>query len=189
MARGLSIAAKVALGADPLRIVHLLELELDEPTGTIRLTDSPTEIQWEGATYYRGGNLLGFSDIEESAALMVNQLTVSLAGVDQTLIALVLQENYLDRTLRIRRGFLNETTRALETVEPFFEGRVNQPAVAEDPPAGTSTVSLTAADGWIDFERAPGRQTNHEQQQALFPGDRGFECAAQTYQDLPWGTL
>lgn len=176
-----------ALAQDAVLIDHLVEFELDEPTGTIRLTDAFQNVEWGGNTYTAAGHFLTMGDVEETSTLTINTLQVNYSGVDQSMIALVLQEHYLDRTLRIRRAYFDPDTWQIRSVETLFEGRVNRPDVAEDPDNGTSTVAIDVSNMWVDFERSPGRTTNHEQQQLWFPGDRGFEYAARVFQDLPWG--
>lgn len=187
MPRGYAAESIAALEADAVLQAHLIDLELDEPTGTIRVSTAYRELVVDGETYLPAGHILDFGDVEETAGLTVNPLTVTYSGVDQSMIAMVLQERYIDRTLRIRRAFFDPTTFQILSIETLFEGRVNKPSVAEDPSTGTSAVSLEVANAWVDFERSPGRTTNHEQQQLHFPGDLGFEFAGNVYQDLPWG--
>ena len=186
MAR-LDLLQRTAHESAQVNIVHLLEVELDAPTGTLRLTTAGIDLEHEGNTYTRAGHLLSVGDVEETTALLVHSLTVSLSGVDQALTALVLQELYIDRTLRVWRGILEPGGGVLDSAFVIFEGRIDKPVIDEDPEAGTSTVQLTAASAWVDFERKPGRRTNHDQQQQHFPDDLGFEFASEIFRDLPWG--
>lgn len=183
----LDISLLNAVSAKSINMVNMLELELDEPAGTVRITDAGMDLTWQGNTYTRAGHLMGIGDIDETTALLVNTVTVTLSGVDQALTALVLQEYYIDRTLRIWRGFLDHNTGELVGAFIIFEGRVDKPALNENPEEGTSTLVITAASSWVDFERTPGRRTNHDQQQQFFPGDLGFQFASEIFRDLPWG--
>lgn len=187
MTRGLDINSSIALGADAIHQAHLVEVCFDAPTGTLYLTDAFRDLVHSGQTYLRGGNLLQIGDVEEHAALLVPEITVAFSGVDQAMTSLLLQEQYLDRTLVVRRAYLNADTGEIATVEPYFEGHMNLPVISEDPDDGTSTIAVTVTSIWVDFERSPGRQTNHETQQLWFPGDRGFEFAGQIFDALPWG--
>ncbi len=187
MTRGIDSATALILGANEIVQVHLVDVFFDAPTGRLSVTDAFADITHEGITYIRGGNLLQIGDVEEHAALLVPEMTVSFSGVDQAMTSILLQEQYLDRLVRIRRAYLDRSTSQIRSVEPFFEGRMNLPVIAEDPDSGTSTISVTVASIWVDFERSPGRQTNHETQQLWFPGDRGFEFAGQIFDALPWG--
>ncbi len=186
MTRDLDAQAQAAIAAGIVPMVHLVELELDAPAGTIRMTDAYRDQVWNGHTYVRAGNLLGISEISDSAALTVSEVTVTLNAVNQAWTALILQEAYIDRLLTIKRGYL-DANGALVSAHTLFVGHVNRPAIVEDAESGTSTVALTVGNIWVDFERKPGRTTNHEHQQVYFPGDRGFEFAAEVFKDLPWG--
>lgn len=187
MTRGLQTATTFALGADAIRMAHLVEVHFDAPTGIVRVTDYFRDIEYSGETYLRGGNLLQVGEVEEHAALMVPETSVAFSGVDQAMTSLLLNEQYLDRPLKIWRAFLSLETGAITSVEPYFEGRMNLPVIAEDPEEGTSTISVSVTSIWVDFERSPGRQTNHEMQQIWFPGDKGFEFASKIFDALPWG--
>jgi hypothetical protein len=187
MTRGVQSATAFSLAADAIHQAHLVEVQFDAPTGTLYLTDAFRDLVYNGITYLRGGNLLQIGDIEEHASLLVPEMTIAFSGVDQAMTSLLLQENYLDRTLIVRRAYLNGTTGLISSVEPYFEGRMNLPVISEDPDQGTSTISVSVTSIWVDFERSPGRLTNHETQQLWFPGDRGFEFAGQIFDALPWG--
>lgn len=85
---------------------HLYELHLD--SGTIYATDAPRDIIWNGNTYLAVAHFIEHSAIEETAELKVTRCTVTLSGVDQSMISVVLNENTIDRRLKIYKGFLYE---------------------------------------------------------------------------------
>lgn len=188
MSRGLQITTAQALSGTEIRMAHLVEIHFDAPTGVVRVTDYFRDLVYGGETFLRGGNLLQVGEVEEHATLLVPETSVGFSGVDQAMTSLLLNEQYLDRTLKIQRAFMSPQPGVIATVEPYFEGRMNLPVISEDPDAGTSTISVTVTSIWVDFERSPGRQTNHEMQQLWFPGDRGFEFASKIFDALPWGT-
>lgn len=178
-----SVEAAVALAAN--RPIHLFELYLEG--ATTYATDAYRSIEWSGNTYAALGHFLGYDAIEESSDMVISQARISLSGVDQTLIAAVLAYEYIDRRLVIRKGFLAGSEAVIIDPLPIFDGRIDAPEIAEDPDAGTCTVTISASSHWIDFERAPGRHTNHEEQQIWFPGDLGFEYVAQLNRQIKWG--
>ena len=69
----------------------------------------------------------------------------------------------------------------------IFEGRMDSPVISENPDSGNSTISISATNSWVDFERKTGRHTNHEEQQIHFAGDKGFEFASEIITDIVWG--
>jgi len=133
------------------------------------------------------GHCVGFSDIEESAELQVANLTAQLSGVDQSVISAVLAEDYIDRPLRIYKGFLDANMTVIASPVLIFEGRMDSPAIEENPDDGSCIVSVSATNAWVDFERLSGRHTNHEEQQLFFPGDMGFEFVSEITSEITWG--
>lgn len=166
--------------------VHFVSVHLDDYT--LYMNDSYKPIIFNGHDYLALGNLMAFSDIEESAELIVSSMTLSLSGVNQQMISVVLNEEYIDRQVKVYTGFLDVATHVLlDTPVLIFEGKIDTPSISEDPDAGYSIVSISVTNAWIDFTRSTGRHANNEEQQILFPGDLGFEFAAQNTSELVWG--
>jgi hypothetical protein len=69
----------------------------------------------------------------------------------------------------------------------IFEGRMDSPVIDENPDDGSCTVTVSASNAWVDFERLSGRHTNHEEQQIFFPGDKGFEFVSAVTSEITWG--
>ena len=191
MSRTISTNTKAALGDSQSWPAHLVEVDIG--SSTYYLTDAHRNITWGGNTYLAVGHFLGFSDIEEHAAIQISSLTLTLSGVDKTWIALVLGYDFVDREVSIYKAILDYDGALLRdpvTPAPFliFGGRINHAAVNEDPAEGTCTVAIGVTSHWVDFDRKPGRHTNHAEQQHYFPDDLGFEYASEIIGDLYWGT-
>ena len=167
------------------RPIHLVSVHFD--SGTIYMTDSFKEVVYDSNTYLAVGHLMGISDIEEAAEVIVSSVTLSLSGIDQVWISNVLQEDYIDRTVKIYTAFMDESWDLVVDPVLIFEGRMDQPSIEEDPDAGTSSVSVSATNAWVDFSRKTGRHTNHEEQTLHFAGDKGFEFASEVTPDIIWG--
>lgn len=168
------------------RPLHLFEIYLDGATA--RSTDAWRNIDFGGNTYYALGSTIGFSGIEETSELQVNQVRVTQSGVDGVYVSLYLSHSYIDRRFVIRKGFLDANDTLIVDPLPIFDGRCDSPEISEDPDSGTCTITLTASSHWVDFERQPGRHTSHDEQQIWFPGDLGFEFVSQLQnQKLEWG--
>ena len=175
-----------AIVAGQVQTCHLVELTLS--TGTVWLTDYGLTVAYGGNDYLAAGQLLGLSEIVESAQVIVSEMSVTLSGVDQTFIAALLAETYLDRRLVVHRAFLDANA-AVTYARTVFDGRMDAPTITEDPLAGTCTVSITATNYWADFERRPGRHTNYEETQLYFPGDKFFEFTAEGNKQITWGQV
>lgn len=167
------------------RPVHLIEVYFDDET--VYMTDAFKDISYNSNTYTAVGHFMGFSDIEEAAEVIVSSVTLSLGGIDQVWISRVLNKAYIDRTVKVYTAFLDDSQDLVIDPVLIFEGRMDTPTISEDPDAGTSSVSVTATNAWVDFSRTTGRHTNHEEQQIHFAGDKGFEFASEIVSDIKWG--
>jgi len=165
--------------------VHFVSVHFDDEI--LYMTDAYKDIVHDSNTYIAVGHLIGFSDIEEAAEVMVSSVTLSLSGVDQVWVSRVLNKAYIDRTVKIYTAFLNDAQTLIVDPVLIFEGRMDSPTINEDPDSGQSTVSISATNAWVDFSRKTGRHTNHEETQVHFPGDKGFEFASEIVKDVIWG--
>lgn len=181
--RGMSAAMLAEIAKPQLRLFHLVEMYF---TTIGYLTTGRRNIVWNGNTYSALGNLLSFGDVAESADIRAGSINLVLSGVNQANIATALTENFIDRRVVIRRGFLDASDIIIVDPIILFDGRIDSWDLNEDVTTGDSTVTWKAASHWIDFERISGRRTNNEDQQVSFPGDKGFEYAAQT-EEIRWG--
>lgn len=185
MDRGASTAVVDEIVKSTNSPCYLVELYFD--SATVRITDAWRNISWGGNTYLADGNLLGFSGIEETAELQIPSVTLSVSGVNQSYIAVVLAEPYLDRRVVIYKAFLDYTQGVVSSPIIIFDGRLDSMGISDDPAGGTSTVAFTATSQWADFERTPGRHTNPAEQGVYFPGDKFFDYCNQINKQIKWG--
>jgi hypothetical protein len=189
--RDATAAVITELGAAKNQPVHLIEVTVEDADGNAivtYMTDAWRDISWGGHDYRALGHFLGFTDVEETADVQVNSLTLSLSGVDQAWISAFLSHYYIDRPVKIYKALLDATTMAvISSPILIFEGRMDEPGIEENPEDGSCVVTVSATNIWVDFERKAGRHTNHEEQQIFFPGDLGFQYASEVVKDITWG--
>lgn len=187
MSRDLTPAVVAQAQAAACEVVHLVELKLDEPTGTIRLTDAYRSIEWNGDTFLATGHLLGIGEIEESSDAIVRRVAIQLSGVDLTYVALLLAQDYLDRQITIYKAFLDGAAGVVTSPVLMFYGLIDCPTIEED--GQTCRITVEASNKWIGSGRRPGRHTNHEDQKVEFPDDTGFQYVAGLMNTpVIWGT-
>jgi len=214
MPRTLSDAIKNAAAGSFQRTAHLFRAVFTNSQNgqdeVFYLTDNFRDVEYDGHTFSAVGHLLGFEGVEESSDFQISTARVTLSAVDLALVSAVLQYRYIDRALEIWRVFFTlpgniadvwddsmtwddyavlagSSEVLIDSPVKIFSGRMAEPAISEDPVAGNATVSLTASSLFADFDRRPGRHTNHTEQQAYFLGDRFFEAWGSPDQDLVWG--
>lgn len=185
MDRGATSAFLAELDKAVCRPVHLLEVDFGSET--VRLTDAAVHLAWGGYSWL-ASQFLGFSPIEETSEAVVTRCTVSLSGVDQAVVALLLQETYFNRQGRIYKAFLAEDLQVIVDPTELIRGRLDKPMIETDPAAGTCTASVDIVSRFSPFETTSGRHTNDTDQQLWYPGDLGMQQVTQIQEPLAWGS-
>ena len=187
MNRGSTTAFQNELVKPANRPVHLAEIIFDDEN--VYMNDGYKTITYDSKDYIAVGHFMGFSDIQEAVEVVVSKVTMSLSGVDQSMISRFLNKEYIDRPVRIYTAFLNTSQVLISNPVLIFEGRMDTPTISDDPLGGKSMMSVSATNSWVDFTRKTGRHTNHEEQQVFFAGDKGFEFASEVVKDIVWGKV
>lgn len=174
----------VELAKPNIKPIILVTVELESET--LYMTDAFIDINWNGNTYLATNGLVSIGQIDESQDLIVSTLTVTLSGVVTEHVSRLIAQNYLDKPLTVHFGVLNRINQLAGDPFVYFEGRIDEPSISDDP-SKTTSISVKAANVWVDFSRKTGRFFNHKSQQLYYPGDNGFEYCAQDRKNLVWG--
>ena len=185
MDRGSTGAFQTEIVKSANKPFHLVKLILDE--GSHYLSDCYIPITYDGNEYLPTGSFLNFSDIVESNETNIEQIGISLSGIDQTFNNIFLTVDYIDREIEIYKAFLDTNDSLVSDPLLIFNGRLNNPTIKEDVDAGTSTLSFTASSLFVDFDKINSRFTNNESQQSFFSGDTGFRFSSVVVKELNWG--
>jgi hypothetical protein len=185
MDRGSTGAFQTEIVKSANKPFHLVKLILDE--GSHYLSDCYIPITYDGNEYLPTGSFLNFSDIVESNETNIEQIGISLSGIDQTFNNIFLTVDYIDREIEIYKAFLDTNDSLVSDPLLIFNGRLNNPTIKEDVDAGTSTLSFTASSLFVDFDKINSRFTNNESQQSFFAGDTGFRFSSVVVKELNWG--
>ena len=131
-------------------------------------------------TYTGSGNVMSISGFEEVADLAAKNITITLNGVDSTLVSLALSEPYQRRLCRVYFG--TDDTTAIEV----FTGFMNTMSIEDS--GETSTITLTVESKLVELERASNRRYTHENHVARHSGDTFFSYVADMQdKDIVWG--
>jgi hypothetical protein len=137
-------------------------------------------------TYLAQGQFLYFGNITESSDLRVGQVDLTFTAVDTTTVALLLNNNYMNKRVVIYRAILDEDySFTSDDVFTVFDGRIMNYNIRET--ESTATVTMTVASLFADFERKNGRRTNNASQQRVFSSDLGMNFSAEIVKDIKWG--
>ena len=179
--RDMTGATQTEVAKNNITGFELLEIELDG--ATYYFTNGPWDADYNGNTYLALGNFLGFSDIQENTQMQIAEVTITLTGLRQEDFGYFVNENFIDRTVRIFRQLWNDTDGVVGTFK-IFEGRLKNAACEDD--GEQLTIGGTAANQFVDFERTAGRRTNDDEQQFYYTGDRFFQYAKEVLKEIKW---
>jgi hypothetical protein len=175
------------------------------------------DLVFSSNTFLGIGRLGQISAIQEASDLRPTGIQMALSGIPSAYVSMVLSEQYQGRTVKVWLGFLDAPTGEGGGVGgelgygqgPYGQGPYGGPG---DPPTPytliadpmlvfqglidqmsitmgeTATISLTAENRLIRWERPNVRRWTNEDQQKAFPGDKGLEFVAQTAEkEILWG--
>lgn len=106
MRSGVTAAVAAELSRAENQPIHLYEVTFED--GTVYVTDAPIAITWNGNTYTALGQALGFDGVEDSADLKIVQARIRFGIAEQSMIAALLNQEYVGRRIVIRKALLKE---------------------------------------------------------------------------------
>ena len=184
MSRPINSATIAELAKDSFITAHLVKIDFET---AVYLTECPQNLGYSGNTYNSSSALKGISSVTETSEVQVGAVSITLSGVSQEYISILLSQTYIDRQVTVQRVLLGNDYSIIGDPILIYDGRIQSFSITDN--SDTSTVSIMASSHWADFEKKAGRRTNHNSQQIYFPGDLGFEFAPNTVRDLKWGRV
>ena len=186
MTRSLTSAVKTELATNDIRPVHLITIGFATP---VNLTDCSfsltSSVSGSSVTYNASDFILAISNHTEETDITKSSVNINLSGADQTFISTVLNENVVNDSVDIYRGFLNDSNALISDPFLLYRGKIDSFDIGETDK--DSQVNLGIVSNWADFEKKNGRKTNNTSQQRFFSTDVGMDFSSQTVQDIKWG--
>lgn len=182
MSRNLTAATLSAVTAEV--VSRTLAVELSFTSGFVRFCGAPWDLTIGGQTFLGVGQLGSISVAEESAELRAYGLNVTLSGIPRDNIAIALTEAYQGRPATVWEVPLSSDGTPVADPIVMFRGRMDTMDVQL---GDMATVRVALENRLADWERPRVRRYTNEDQQSVFPGDRGFEfVSATTEKELIW---
>jgi len=157
-------------------------------SGNVLVWSGTDDITISSETYTGAGSLLSVSGFEESQELKTNGVTVTISGMDETVLGYALSENYQNRKLIVYLGFLDGGTNEVKGVMNAFTGRMTSMNI-NDGPSG-AIISVNAENRLIDLRKASMLRYNKESQKFIAGGttDTAFNRVQKVQdQEILWG--
>lgn len=180
MPRSLSAGVQTAIAAQHAEFVHFIQLEFSG--GTQRLSTGSTSMTWDSQTWTAVGGALEIAPVRETPDLSGGGVDVTLSGVDQTILVLLLTQLYIGRVVKVWLAHLNPTLGTVIADPPLlYAGFMNGGWSIEEQrnETGRGTGNVIVRGRFVNrlsaLESRKGMQTNAASHQAFFPTDRFFE--------------
>jgi hypothetical protein len=135
--------------------------------------------------YTAQGELLSFDSLREQNEIKTGQINIGLSGTSSTFTNIFLNNDYVDTRVVIYRAFLNSSLQLIDSPVMLFDGEIQSFGINET--GATSTLVVTCASVFYEFEKINGRRTNDTSQKNVFAGDNGMQFSSITAEDILWG--
>ncbi|MDX1538821.1 hypothetical protein [Arsukibacterium sp.] len=163
---------------------HLIRMELANNT-VLRFTEAGFDIDWNGETFDANGLLLGVDAPSFNTELRIGEIGLSFTAADQSIVALMLSNNQVNRPVYIYRAYINPFGQVIPDPVLLHAWLITSTDVQDDKDSATCTVRM--ASEWADFEAPRGRRTTQNSQTRYYPQDKGLEFSTQVKKDIKWG--
>jgi len=176
--RSITAPFQTAIEADVIRWLWFVKLEFD--SGTVGWSNAYRQITYDGFTYLAAGPLGSIGTVEEAPGVKSSSVAITVSGVTETVISLLLSEPYINRPASIYAAVTDEDWSFDSTLcKLMFRGTMdNINGVMGQNPAFTITLKSRLG----DWERQRSFKYSDADQQRIYPGDLGFNFIPQLSQ-------
>ncbi len=181
MPRSLSSDLQTQVSSTATKTAFLVELNL---SSTIRLTDWYSNVIYDSNSYEAGGSFLTVDSTTETGQLQVNEINLGFSNITDQVRSLVQDGSFTDKTVEIYLAYFNSDETIIGAIN-FFTGQIRNVSIQED--IDNSTLNMTVASHWANWNLTKGRHFSDESQQSFSSGDKGMEFATQVKEDVRWG--
>lgn len=185
MGRAITPAVEAALLAP--HVDHCTFVELQFPSGTLRLTDAAHSMYWDSYEWLAGGRVAKVGQVSEVADVQAAALEIAFSGIDPAYMSAVLADHYQGRVGRVWIAILDPATMTvIPDPIPAFVGTMDEPVVTL---GRSAEIVLTLENRFADWDRPRPLMQTDAHHQSRFPGDTFFaDAAAMESVSLTWGT-
>lgn len=182
--RTLSSEMQAVSTADVVRPVLFVECDFD--SGEVNLWNGIGQLSYGGKSYIGAGNLLNVEPVSESTDLRANGTSVTLSGINNTLVTLAKDEDYQGRSLTIKLGAMDENNDVIADPVIMFSGFMDTMVIAES--GDNSSIKIDVENKLIQMERARVRRFTDNDQKIDHPTDEGFSFVTKIQdRQINWG--
>lgn len=141
-------------------------------SGTVRLWSGFGNISWAGETWVGGGQLLEIGSVTEQNKVQASGTALTLTGVDQANIALVLEDLQRYLPAQVWLGAIDDMFQIVSDPFQILNGRVDKADIMLS--ATTATITVLAESRLVAMRIPRVRRYTDLDQRLEHPGDGGF---------------
>ena len=116
--------------------------------------------------------------------MQVNEINLGFSNITSQVRTLVDNGEFTDKTVNIYLAYFDANENIIGAIN-FFTGQIRNIGINEN--LNESNLQMTVSSHWANWNLTKGRHYSDESQQSFSAGDRGFEFATQTKEDVRWG--
>lgn len=181
MTRDIGTSNVTAVESQYLEPVVMVKLELADPA---YVHSNVGIIPYEGDDYIGVGTLGSISKLSESEALGPAAITMSLSGLDKTMIATALDSASYKDKVTIYEGYRQDDGTLVADPWIVWSGTIDTTSVEVGP---ESKIVLALQHDVASLQEINGRRFTDEDQQSEYSGDLFFEHIAEVpFLNLLW---
>jgi len=187
MSRSIGSAFGTQLTSGSLRPFYAIKMNFT--SGTLLLATTYANLVIGGNTYLGSGNILSVAPITETSDTRATGLEIVLNGLDTSILSAGLTEDTQGMIVEVYFGVLTTTDNAdviVDTPYQIFSGFIDSMVLQEN--GETSNLKFMIENKLITLEIPTDRRYTDQDQQNLFPGDKGCNFVT-SLQDksVAWG--
>ncbi len=181
---GIDSGITTRLAADHQEIFFAVKAEFD--TSDVLLWNGADDLVINSETYAGAGQLLSIGAVEDDAELKSAGLSLSISGMDETVLSYALTENYQNRFITLFMGFLMGGSNEVAGVMTLFKGRMVNLTVVDS--TDGANININAENRLLDLKRPSNLRYTKNAQKNIDNTDTGFN-RINTLQDktFVWG--
>jgi len=158
MSRVIPSALLTALGNAEIEPFYAVDLAFT--SANVRLWTGYGDKTINSATYLGAGSLLSIDGLEEASDLSAKGSTLTLTGLDSTILTYALTEEYQGKLVTVYWG-----VNGVSDVVEVFSGYMDQMTIQDE--ADNSTILLTVENRLITLERPSNRRYTSESHKSV----------------------
>ena len=142
-------------------------------SGPIYVWSGIGQITWNGQVWTGIGTLGSISTIEEGSTVAAKGITLTLSGIDASLLNEVMTEFQVGLPVSVTLGVFDTNNALIADPVCCFSGRMDQPTI--DVTGTLATIAINCENRLVEMNVAVDRRYTDEDQQMDYPGDLGFQ--------------